>query len=309
MKALQYLWTLSLCVSAVVCEADEAQKWLDRMGTALREQNYEGTFTYMRGSQFETVKIMHQFNDGQERERLLNLNGEPREVIRQDSEVVCHHMKSGTPLLSHDVPLGPFSSAFNENLALNHDQYRFSLHGMDRIADRTTVRLKITPRFDDRFGYQLWLDEETGLLLQSQLLQRNRVLELFQFANIEIGQPLEVALTSSLGNDTLSHRLTPDIQTTANNNKPRWRVSWLPKGFRPVKVSNSNRLHFTDGLAGLSIFFERKASAIPEMTTHLGATTVITRRLKDAEGQITVVGEVPINTARKIAESVEPVVY
>ena len=84
MKALQYLSTLSLCVSAVVCEADEAQKWLDRMGTALREQNYEGTFTYMRGSQFETVKIMHQFNDGQERERLLNLNGEPREVIRQD---------------------------------------------------------------------------------------------------------------------------------------------------------------------------------------------------------------------------------
>ena len=309
MKALQYLCTLSLCLSAVVCQADEAQKWLDRMGAALREQNYEGTFTYMRGSQFETIKIMHQFNDGQELERLLNLNGEPREVIRQGSEVVCHHMKSGTLSLSHDVPLGPFSSAFNENLALNHDQYRFSLHGMDRIAGRTTVKLKITPRFDDRFGYQLWLDEETGLLLQSQLLQRNRVLELFQFANIEIGQPLEVALTSSLGNDTLSHRLAPDTKATANNNKPRLRVSWLPKGFRPVKVSNSNRLHFTDGLAGLSIFFERKASVIPEMTTHLGATTVITRRLKDAEGQITVVGEVPINTARKIAESVEPVVY
>ena len=29
MKALQYLCTFSLCVSAVFCQADEAQKWLD----------------------------------------------------------------------------------------------------------------------------------------------------------------------------------------------------------------------------------------------------------------------------------------
>ena len=309
MKHLHYLCAFSLCFSAAVCQADEAQQWLDKMGTALREQNYHGTFTYMRGSQFETIKITHQFNDGQELERLLNLNGEPREVIREDSEVVCHHLKSGTPSLNHDVPLGPFSAAFNESLAINHDQYRFSLHGTDRIAGRTTVRLKITPRFDDRFGYQLWLDEETGLLLQSQLLQRNQVLELFQFSNIEIGEPVDVALVSSLGSDTLSHRLSPEIQAAVSNNKPRWRVSWLPKGFRPVKVPNSNRLHFTDGLAGLSVFFEGKTSPMPEMTTHLGATTVITRRLKDAEGQITVVGEVPINTARKIAESVEPVIY
>jgi negative regulator of sigma E activity len=45
------------------------------------------------------------------------------------------------------------------------------------------------------------------------------------------------------------------------------------------------------------------------MTTHRGGTTVITRTLKGAAGQVTVVGEVPINTARKVVESVEPVIY
>jgi negative regulator of sigma E activity len=74
-------------------------------------------------------------------------------------------------------------------------------------------------------------------------------------------------------------------------------------------VQDSNRLHFTDGLAAFSIFIERSNASLPEMTTHRGGTTVITRTLKGAAGQITVVGEVPISTARKVVESVEPVIF
>jgi negative regulator of sigma E activity len=36
---------------------------------------------------------------------------------------------------------------------------------------------------------------------------------------------------------------------------------------------------------------------------------VITRRFKPSGSQITVVGEVPVQTARKVAESVEPAIY
>ena len=61
--------------------------------------------------------------------------------------------------------------------------------------------------------------------------------------------------------------------------------------------------------AGLSVFVERKRSLLPEITTHLGATTLITRRLSGTQGQITVVGKIPIDTARKIADSVERVIY
>ncbi len=299
---------LLVSLGAGQSQADEVTEWLDRMGTALREQNYRGTFTYMRGAQLETIRIVHQFVEGDERERLTAQNGEYREVVRDGGKVICYHADGDDAALDHNVPLGPFSAAFNERLASYQQLYRFTLYGEDRIAGRSAVKLQIQPINNDRYGYQLWLDEETGLLLRSHLMDRNRVLELFQFATIEIGAdvvPSEVA--SSLPAQAFSHPLTPE-ETQVAVARPDWRAAWLPDGFRPTRTSN-DRLHFTDGLATLSIFVERSTGSEPEMTTHLGGTSVITRRLKTQPVQITVVGEIPLDTAKRIAESVEPVIY
>jgi negative regulator of sigma E activity len=48
---------------------------------------------------------------------------------------------------------------------------------------------------------------------------------------------------------------------------------------------------------------------MPDMATTVGGTVVITRKQKQSGSQITVVGEVPVKTARRVAESVEPVIY
>lgn len=291
-----------------VCNAD-ALKWLDKMGVALREQNYVGTFIYMRGSLIETAYVEHQFHNGREFERLTHLNGEPRVIVRRDNNLVCNNQKSETNCSNHNISLGPFSAAFNKNLVINHEQYRFSMHGRERIAGRSAVKIKITPRFGDRFGYRLWLDEESSLPLQSQLFQRNRILEVFQFSSLEMGQQLDKGNLDFMEDDTFANRVVVEPQEEEVIENPSWRVSWLPAGFKPVRAKQSDRLHFTDGLAGLSVFVERKRSLLPEITTYLGATTLITRRLNGTQGQITVVGEIPIDTARKIADSVERVIY
>jgi sigma-E factor negative regulatory protein RseB len=84
----------------------------------------------------------------------------------------------------------------------------------------------------------------------------------------------------------------------------------LPSGFRPVQVPGSDQLHYTDGLATFSIFIEKSGkSNLADIVTQIGGTVVISRRLQGSQGQITVVGEVPITTARKVADSVEPVIY
>ncbi len=290
-----------------------AADWLSRMATALREQSYQGIFTYMRGGQFESMHIAHKFEDGQEIERMFQLNGETLEILRKGDEVVCRHEDSGHVDLQHHVPMGPFSNAFNESLSAYQDLYRFSLHGEGRIAGRTAVKLAISPSNDDRYGYRLWLDKETGLLLQSHMIDvdKKRVREIFQFSSIEIGEDVESAeLVSSLGESSVQHRLAGEVlgMPPGDAVKPLWRVAWLPNGFQPVEVTGSNRLHFTDGIATFSVFIDRGSSAeLPDLATQVGGTVVISRHLNG--GNITVVGEVPIRTARKVAESVEPVIY
>ena len=50
------------------------------------------------------------------------------------------------------------------------------------------------PRDEDRFGYRLWLDEETRLLLKSELIDaEGNALEIFQFNSIVIGDEVDPA--------------------------------------------------------------------------------------------------------------------
>lgn len=321
MPRVRLLWaglalvSLSLPVLAAPGDGESIDYWLEKMAGALRTQNYEGIFTYMRGQQFDTVQVVHRFEDGKEIERLLHLNGQQREIIRRGDVVVCRHEESGTADLNHEVPLGPFTHSFNENLSSYQNFYDFALEGADRVAGRQAIKLAITPRYDDRWGYRLWLDEETGLLLQSHLVGRGRVLEVFQFSRVEIGQPIDDAdLETALAGNVTVHQLSPGEADSPDGQmgtpeRPQWKVAWLPRGFRQVPSPRQNRIVFTDGLATFSVFIDRSTNAAGEIVTHMGGTAVITRRLKNSSQQITVVGEVPVDTAKKVADSIEPVVY
>ena len=284
--------------------------WLSRMRDALRHQNYDGIFTYMRGSTFDTVRIVHLAEDGHEMERLFNLNGEVRELYREDDQVQCFHPEDKGALheiSDHSVQIGPFSPIFTERVLAARGLYNLSMHGTDRIAGRSAVKLSVSPRFNDRYGYRLWLDQDTGLLLQSHLIDRGNVREVFQFTSLEVGGAVSTAsLDTAISGETRSHRLA--LESNDATEKPVFKVKWLPDGFRAVRVQG-NRLHFSDGLANFSVFVEAwDAASLPEMTTTVGGTVVITRRFNSGP-QITVVGEVPIQTARKVVNSVEPVIY
>ncbi|MDA0272596.1 MAG: hypothetical protein O3C68_05025, partial [Proteobacteria bacterium] len=65
--------------------------WLEKMGRALRSENYAGNFTYIRGSHFDNVRIVHVVDQGRELERLYNLNGDVRELYREDGVAYCYH--------------------------------------------------------------------------------------------------------------------------------------------------------------------------------------------------------------------------
>jgi sigma-E factor negative regulatory protein RseB len=285
--------------------------WLKKMGGALRSENYAGNFTYIRGSRFDNVRIVHVVDQGKELERLFNLNGDVRELYREDGEARCYHFRadlSADGLANHDVHIGPFTPVFSDRVLSTQNLYNLAMQGEDRIAGRSAVVLTVSPKFNDRFGYRVWLDKETGLLLQSHLIERGRIKEIFQFTHIEVGEVVSrSSLKTAMVGDTISHPLALDVNE--KKEKPVWKVNWLPDGFRPVRIQ-SNRLHFTDGLATFSVFIGASGSTpMPDLATTDGGTVVITRRHQKTGPQITVVGEVPVRTARRVAESVEPVLY
>ena len=103
-----------------------------------------------------------------------------------------------------------------------------------------------------------------------------------------------------------------ESQMTASTSKmkPKWRATWVPPGFKQVQTRFANRLSYTDGVATVSIFVDRSGdSTMANMQTSLGATVVLTRQIESSAQQVTVVGEVPLDTAKRVAESIEPVIY
>lgn len=289
-----------------------AAQWLEKMDAAQRELSYRGTFIYMRGAQFETVEVTHQLVDGEEQRRLTSISGPEREIIHTDNEVICHHLPGSVFDPDHNVPVGPFSSVFSKILSSNHAMYQITMRGTGRIARRDAIKIRITPQNEDRYGYQIWLDKETGLLLRSDLVNRGRVLELFQFSDIEVGQELDASMfVATMSDSAQSHSLVQRTPRLAMSGKPKnWKVSWVPNGFKAVNSHSGNGMVFSDGIANLSVFVEQSInSSLGDIHTSVGGTVVLTRQIKGSTQQITVVGEVPVSTAQKIAESIEPVIY
>ena len=90
-----------------------------------------------------------------------------------------------------------------------------------------------------------------------------------------------------------------------------WQLTGAPGGFWREsvvrrKISDSDlfvqQMVYTDGLASLSIFIEKKTDLTQSGVSSMGAVNAFIRTLNDHS--ITAIGEVPAITVRQIAESV-----
>ena len=102
-------------------------------------------------------------------------------------------------------------------------------------------------------------------------------------------------------------QLPPQPQADLN-----WKVSWLPRGFESVS-RNRHRLMmtdrpveskmFSDGLFSFSIYISAADNfTVREQLVRQGRRTLHSYLIKDKE--VTVVGDIPPATARRVAESV-----
>ncbi|MEH6357545.1 MAG: MucB/RseB C-terminal domain-containing protein [Pseudomonadales bacterium] len=300
--------------------ASESNRWLARMGEAFATQNYNGVFVYTHGSSMDTMRIIHRVEEGVERERIVRLDGPKQEIIREDGKVTCVHGSDWNGNINHKIPLGPFARAFVRDMSELGDSYQLVEKGKSRVAGRDAQLLLIQPRDDYRYGYNIWLDQETGLLLKSILVHRGKVLERFQFTQLNISDDIDEAeLDVGIIGETMVHYpLLSHEEDLVDHKALDWNLDWLPEGFE-MRMQGSHRdqenssgadtITFTDGMAAFSVFIERITNQkYEEVTAQKGATVAVTRIVNYPAGDhlVTVVGEVPMKTAKRIALSVVP---
>jgi sigma-E factor negative regulatory protein RseB len=145
---------LSTLVSGQV-SADPAMDWVQKMSDAMRNLNYQGNFVYMHNNRLEGMQISHHKDMEGEKERLISLNGEAREVIRDNHNLTCIWPSSRKVIV--DVSRkNSFSPIFiPEDIARLEKFYQIKLVGKDRIANMNTVIVHIDPRDQYRYGTRL----------------------------------------------------------------------------------------------------------------------------------------------------------
>ncbi|WP_336353501.1 MucB/RseB C-terminal domain-containing protein [Pseudomonas atacamensis] len=303
---------LSLLLSGwfiVPAHADEAQDWLTRLGQAEQQQSFHGTFVYERNGSFSTHNIWHRVQNGQVRERLIQLDGSAQEVVRIDGRTQC---VSGTLIAGLGDSPNAAARALDPKKLKNW--YDLAVIGKSRVAGRDAVIVSLTPRDQHRYGFELHLDKKTGLPLKSLLLNdKGQLLERFQFTSLDTDEiPSDKDLLAEP--DCKPINIASD-KASAAKTVQNWRSDWLPPGFELTSSSSHkdaqtktqvSSLMYDDGLARFSVFLEPlNGATVTDTRTQLGPTVAVSRRLTTPQGEmmVTVVGEIPIGTAERIALS------
>ena len=158
------------------------------------------------------------------------------------------------------------------------------------VAGRAAYRLTIRPRDTLRLGFVMDVDTEHHIPLRVVTATADgQVLERYEFADVELSSrdaaPASASVPSASAYEFSA--LPPGFSVVASGTKP---------------VAN---LVVSDGLSAVSVFIEPLPASLAEGEGVVlrGATLVYTRGTQN-DHLITVLGEVPVTTARLLADAI-----
>jgi sigma-E factor negative regulatory protein RseB len=290
--------------------AAESADWLARMAQALRTQNYEGVLVYAQGGRMESMRVVHRYHQGREQERLQALSGDPREIHRDGDTVTCILPEARAVKIERRALRGllpGLSRASAEEIAAHYELQEL---GSARLVGRSCRAVSVRPRDAFRYGYRMWIDEETAVPLKVELLDADgEPLEQIMFTQISF--PARIDDSAFAPSEPGRHYAWIRHQATTESAPAAavWVADQLPPGFRLVMQERQMmpglkepvaHMVFTDGLATVSAFIAPQGA--PRKLKGLsrrGAVSAYALRVDDFH--VTVVGEVPPATVEMIA--------
>jgi sigma-E factor negative regulatory protein RseB len=311
--ACKSIWLIvvlaAMMASGASAQSTDGATVLAEMASAMRTLDYQGSFIYQHSGRIDTLRVFHA-GAPRERERLISLNGPRSEVIRNGSTITCIQPDNSAVLYSNApgrglLPLVPDTA--DQSL---REYYRISVSGTDRVAGYSADIVDIVPRDAYRYGYRLWIEKGTRLLLKSVVIDsKQRPLEQLMFVSLEIGTaPNDTDLVPSQSN--LLSTTTAQADEIELRGGALWDVTRPPPGFtfRSARrardaLKGAQHLTYSDGLASVSIYVEPRAEGSAEMTTLAGKGTMNIYTYSSKDWQFTVLGDVPVATVTAIAQS------
>lgn len=294
-----------------------AYRLLDRVSRAVRELSYRGTFVYHHDGRMEAMRIVHRGGPDGQRERLYSLTGAGREIIRDDQLVTCILPDDGSVMVDRRQTRNPISGVLPADGFDVESVYSVRIGARGRVAGRMAQQLWIEPRDQFRYGLSLWIDEESALLLRSELLdEADRPVEQIMFTDVEIvekvpDQWLEPTLPA--GNYRWFRQPANGPRWVANQPAaPAWDIERIPQGFVPRHFERApiaahegivERQMLTDGFATISVYVN-PLRGTPPLRGHYSLGAVNAHGTVVDGHQVVAVGAVPAATVAMVADSV-----
>jgi len=313
---------LATAQSQMPVEPKEVRSWLMRIHDAASHRNFLGTFVVSAGGAVSSARIAHYCEGSNQFERIDSLDGQTRHVFRHNDVVHTLWPQAHVALVEQRDLLNSFPALLQVGDDRISDFYEVRPQGSERVAGHEASVLMLQPRDVYRFGYRLWAEKVSGLLLRADVLgERGEILETSAFSDVAINvrsQP-DAVLQPMRRLDGYKILKPSFVQTKLESEG--WALRQNVPGFRQVSCikrpldgaqdepsadsPQAVQAIFSDGLTYVSVFIEpfNPERHTKSMLTSMGATQTLMRRQGD--WWITVVGDVPTATLKAFASGLE----
>ena len=305
--------------TATTAESRSIDDWLMRMHEASQKRAYVGTFVVSSGGSLSSAKIWNVCEGNQQMERIETLTGAPRSIFRHNDQVVTFMPDQKLARSETRESLGIFPKLLPSTESRIADFYKLRQKGVERVAGVEANIIELVPRDNLRFGYRVWTEKRTDLVVKLQTLDADgKILEQAAFSELQLGAPVKMNKLIQLMGKVEGYHVEKSILVKTTASAEGWTLKEPVAGFEPVRcykrpvgatqaVVGNDPLQwiFSDGLASVSIFVEPfdRQRHVGKSSLSLGATQTMTKQMDSY--WITVMGEVPMATLQLFASRLE----
>ncbi|MCQ8228676.1 MULTISPECIES: sigma-E factor regulatory protein RseB [Pantoea] len=297
------------CSSIASAQTSASGVLLQQMEQASQNLNYEFAYINVSRLGIESLRYRHAVIDNRIFAQLLQMDGPRREVIQRGNDISYFEPGLDPFSLPGNHIIDALPGLMFADFSRLGEAYDFIPVGRSRMADQMCEVVRIVSRDGTRYSYVVWLDVDTKLPLRIDLLDRDgETLEQFRVISFAVDEGVR-----NLMQGLEKANLPPSLSLPAGDKvELSWQPGWLPAGMKLISQSRrdipsmnktvESRL-YSDGLFSFAINVTPadKSSSVQALRT--GRRTVQTEVRNNNE--ITVVGELPPATAKRIADSID----